>query len=88
MRRIGPPPVLPDHSAEHLSLMAALRQLPDGQRYVLALHYLVDLSVEETAGILGISVGTVKSRLSRGRAALAGLVGEVEVPSTAGSEHA
>lgn len=37
---------------------------------VLALHYLEGLAVEEVAGAIGCRVGTVKSRLSRGREAL------------------
>ena len=35
------------------------------------LHYLADLPVDEIAGLLEVPVGTVKSRLSRARAALA-----------------
>ncbi len=35
------------------------------------LHYLADLPVDEVARLLSVPVGTVKSRLSRGRAALA-----------------
>lgn len=71
LRRIGPPSVVADTAPEHLALLAALRELPTGQRHALALHYLVDLPVDEVAHALGVSVGTVKSRLSRGRSALA-----------------
>lgn len=52
-------------------LRAALAALPPQQRAVLALHYLEDLSVRDTADLLGIADGTVKVHLSRGRAALA-----------------
>jgi len=45
--------------------------LPRVFREVIVLHYLADLPVDEVAGILDVPVGTVKSRLSRGRAALA-----------------
>ncbi|MBY8873675.1 sigma-70 family RNA polymerase sigma factor [Micromonospora sp. PLK6-60] len=76
LHRIGPPPVVADPAPEHLALMSALRTLPTGQRQALALHYLVDLPVDEVADALGVSVGTVKSRLSRGRAALAALLGD------------
>ncbi|MET7966114.1 sigma-70 family RNA polymerase sigma factor [Micromonospora sp. NPDC005305] len=69
--RIGPPPAVADRSPEHLALLSALRELPEGQRHALALHYLVDLPVDEVAATLGVSAGTVKSRLSRGRQALA-----------------
>lgn len=70
LRRVGPPPVVADRAPEHLALLAALRQLPEGQRYALALHYFMDLPIEEVAQTLNVSVGTVKSRLSRARRAL------------------
>jgi RNA polymerase sigma-70 factor (ECF subfamily) len=74
--RVGPPPVVADPSPDHVTLMAALRRLPRGQRDALALHYLVDLPLGEVAETLGVTVGTVKSRLSRGRRALADLLAE------------
>jgi RNA polymerase sigma-70 factor (ECF subfamily) len=43
---------------------------------MLVLHHCVGLPVEEVAAELSVSVGTVKSRLSRGRAALAPLLRE------------
>lgn len=76
LHRMGRPPVVADTAPDHIALMAALRRLPHGQRHALALHYLVDLPVDEIAETLGISVGTVKSRLSRGRRALALLLNE------------
>jgi RNA polymerase sigma-70 factor (sigma-E family) len=76
LRRVEPPPAVPDLSPDHVMLMAALRRLPRGQRDVLALHYLADLPVDEVARTLDVSTGTVKSRLARGRAALAGLLAE------------
>lgn len=60
-----------DLSDDRLALVAALRTLPAGQREALALHYLADLPVGEVAETLGVAVGTVKARLSRGRTALA-----------------
>lgn len=48
-------------------LEAALRQLPDDQRQVLLLVGLEELSYAEVAATLGIPIGTVMSRLSRGR---------------------
>jgi RNA polymerase sigma-70 factor (ECF subfamily) len=78
LRRHGPPAEVPDLSPDHLVLMAALRRLPRGQRDALALHYLADLPIDEVARTLDVSVGTVKSRLSRGRAALADDLKETE----------
>jgi RNA polymerase sigma-70 factor, ECF subfamily len=48
-----------------------LKQLPVEQREALALHYLLDLTVEQVAVDLGRPVGTVKAQLARGRARLA-----------------
>jgi RNA polymerase sigma-70 factor (sigma-E family) len=47
-------------------LMTALRQVPAGQRAVLVLRYWEDLSIEQTAQILGTSAGNVRSQASRG----------------------
>jgi len=48
-------------------LESALRRLPDEQREVLLLVALEELSYAEVADTLGIPVGTVMSRLARGR---------------------
>ncbi|MEU8975525.1 SigE family RNA polymerase sigma factor [Streptomyces monashensis] len=62
----------PESQHAHLTdLVTALRQLPQAQRMTLVLHHLCDLSVEQVASQTGAPVGTVKARLSRGRAALA-----------------
>lgn len=77
--KLGPPPaVVADTGPEHVALMAALRRIPAGQRHAIALHYLVDLPLHEVAATLGVSLGTVKSRLARGRAALAALLADTE----------
>ena len=54
----------------------ALLALPRQQRAVIALFYLEDRPVAEIATPLGCSEGTVKTHLSRGRAALADRLGE------------
>ncbi len=74
LRRHGPPPDVPGATPDRVALIAALRQLPDPQRRAVVLHHLVDLSVEQVAAETGAPVGTVKARLSRGRAALAVLL--------------
>ena len=56
---------------ERVDVIEALRALPAEQREVVALHHLGDLSVADIAEELGLSPGTVKSRLSRGRDAMA-----------------
>lgn len=55
---------------ERERLVRALRRLGVGQRRVVVLRYLLDLSETETAAELGISVGTVKSQGARGLARL------------------
>jgi RNA polymerase sigma-70 factor (ECF subfamily) len=68
---------------EHVALVAALRQLPERQRLAIVLHYLADLSVADIANELGAARGTVLSWLHRGRAQLAGLLGDE--PAEAGT---
>lgn len=48
-------------------LERAVAALPEGQRQVLLLVALEDLSYEETARVLDIPIGTVMSRLARAR---------------------
>jgi len=55
---------------EHDALWTALDRLPPQQRVVLVLRIVEDLSEEQTASMLGIPPGTVKSRLSRALGAL------------------
>ncbi|EPH41596.1 putative RNA polymerase sigma factor SigW [Streptomyces aurantiacus JA 4570] len=52
-------------------LVEALKELSPQQRRTVALRYVCDLSVEQIAQETGLSTGTVKTHLSRGRAALA-----------------
>jgi RNA polymerase sigma-70 factor (sigma-E family) len=55
---------------ERLDLYAALERLPRRQRETVVLRYLGDLSEAQTADLIGISVGSVKTHASRGLAAL------------------
>lgn len=62
-----------DHSTalvDRIALADVLRTLPLGQRSVVALRFLDDLSVQETADLLNVSTGTVKSQTSAALAAL------------------
>ena len=79
-RRVGAPEVsaaAPDADAR--VVWDAVQRLPMGQRAVVVLRYLEDMSEADTAAALGISVGTVKSRLSRGLDALRRGLEEVDV---------
>ena len=54
--------------------LGAFRQLPQGSRQALLLAQLEGLSYQQIADHVGIAQGTVKSRISRGRASLARLL--------------
>ena len=56
--------------------MAALDRLPDDQREVVALILIDGLGYRETAEALDLPIGTVSSRLVRGRKALLALLGD------------
>jgi RNA polymerase sigma-70 factor (sigma-E family) len=58
-----------EHDADpvaRLDITRALAGLPAGKRACVVLRHLVDLSVEETAAVLGISAGSVKSQTYKG----------------------
>ena len=57
-------------------VMAAMERLPDEQREVVALILVEGLGYREVAEMLGLPIGTVSSRLVRGRTALLAMVGE------------
>lgn len=63
-------------SETHVALVNALRRLPAAQRQALVLHHIADLPVEDVAREVGAPTGTIKARLSRGRAALATLLSD------------
>jgi RNA polymerase sigma-70 factor (ECF subfamily) len=72
-QRLGAQPAAaPDRSAgDTVDVERAVASLPRRQREVVVLRYLLDLNTIETATTLRINEGTVKSELSRARAALA-----------------
>lgn len=70
------PPDVPEPTPDRLVMIDAIKSLPRGQREAIALFYVADLSIDEIANTLGVSAGTVKSRLSRGRTALAERLGD------------
>src|ERR1700757_4014113 len=82
-REATTPPATTDPSASRkmVELDRALARLPLAQRQVILLVGLEGMSYEDTAGILNIPVGTVRSRLSRGRDALRELLDMEERPT-------
>lgn len=65
-----------DASLELKRAMDAMDRLPDEQREVVALILVEGFGYRETAELLDLPIGTVSSRLVRGRTALLQLVGE------------
>lgn len=64
-----------DGLAQH-DILAALALLPDDQRSVLLLISVEDMSYAEASRVLGVPIGTVMSRLSRGRERLRAILNE------------
>jgi RNA polymerase sigma-70 factor (ECF subfamily) len=57
----------------------AVAALGAGKRVVVVLHYWLDLPLEEIAGVLGLPIGTVASRLARARQELRAVLEEERV---------
>ena len=83
---IGPP--VADHAdatVDAVDVAAALRLIPEEYRVTLVLADVQDLPYEEIARVLDVPIGTVKSRVHRGRVALAramGLAGPDREPTS------
>jgi RNA polymerase sigma-70 factor, ECF subfamily len=71
-----------------LDVLAALRTLAPEQRAALVLVDMLGYPVADTAAILGISPGTVKSRCARGRARLLPLLAHLRGAGTAAGQPA
>lgn len=63
-----------ESSIEIQDILAALDQLPEEQKSLLLLVGVEDLSYDDAAKVMGVPIGTVMSRLSRGRQRLRGLL--------------
>jgi RNA polymerase sigma-70 factor (sigma-E family) len=74
-----PPPSQDDGIEERQVVRAALSRVPRRQQAVLVLRFFYDLPVDEVAGMLGCSAGTVKSQTARGLATLRRLLGKREL---------
>lgn len=75
-----PSPDVTHGVAEREAVYAAMRALPPRTRAVIVLRYVADLPEAEVAAALGCSVGTVKSRASRGLARLREALKERALP--------
>ena len=67
---------IPARDAGDSAVLTALMALPDKPRIALELHYIEGYSVKECARMLAVPEGTVKWRLSQGRALLKRELGE------------
>jgi RNA polymerase sigma-70 factor, ECF subfamily len=76
LRRVGVAEAGVELPAADERLWGAVRALPEQQRWAVVLHYVEDRPVAEVAAVLECSEGTVKTHLSRARAALARRLGE------------
>lgn len=76
LARHGKPADVPEPSPDAVAVRDALARLPKSQRIALVMHHLNDMRVDDIARELGVAPGTVKARLSRGRAALAHLLAD------------
>ncbi|MFG2195675.1 SigE family RNA polymerase sigma factor [Streptomyces sp. NPDC048639] len=62
---VAPAPDPAEQQLLHDAMWRAISRLPDRQRAMVVLRYYEDLSEAQTAEVLGVSVGTVKSAVSR-----------------------
>jgi RNA polymerase sigma factor (sigma-70 family) len=65
-----------DASVDLKRIMSAMQRLPEEQREVVAMILIEGFGYRETAELLNLPIGTVSSRLVRGRTALLAMVGE------------
>ena len=65
-----------DAALDLKKIMVAMSQLPDEQREIVALILIEGFGYREVSEMLGLPIGTVSSRLVRGRTALLAMVGE------------
>jgi RNA polymerase sigma-70 factor (sigma-E family) len=63
-----------EQAADRDAVWQAVQRLPERQRQAVVLRYYEDLSEADTADVLGVSVGTVKSQVSRGLARMQDLL--------------
>ena len=71
------PPVLPD-PLEPLPVVPAIARLDEAYQAAVSLYYLESHSYREIALLLGVPIGTVKSRIARGLAQLREILGRAE----------
>jgi len=71
--------VTTEQAERNLALVAAMKGLSPRQREVLQLVFYHGMTIEEAAGVMGVSVGSARTHYERGKKALAGQIKEVDV---------
>jgi RNA polymerase sigma-70 factor (ECF subfamily) len=78
---------MPDRRLDLAAVQRAFDSLSDVHREILVLVALEELTYEEAASVLGLPVGTVRSRLSRARTAMRELLPDFQPPEDGPSRH-
>lgn len=76
-----------DHVADRLQLDAALAALPDEFRVPVVLRDVAGLDYSEIADVLEVPIGTVKSRIARGRSQVASVISDTSGNHTPASKR-
>jgi RNA polymerase sigma-70 factor (ECF subfamily) len=76
--RVPGPTAVGEVGPEHVAIVGSLAKLDLPHRTAMVLFYIADLSVAEISRELDVPVGTVKTRLARGRELLGPLLSEPE----------
>lgn len=71
--------VTTEQAERNAALVAAMSELSSRQREVLQLVFYHGMTIEEAAGVMGVSVGSARTHYDRGKKALAGQINEVDV---------
>ena len=76
-----------DHIADRIEIDAALAELPEDFRVPVVLRDVADLDYSEIAEVLNVPIGTIKSRIARGRAQVAAMISQANGNQQRGSNR-
>lgn len=88
LERAGVPvPSRTDDVDLRMDIAGALARLSDDYRQAVVMHDIGGIPYEDIASATGVAIGTVKSRISRGRRQLAGLLEHTDGPRASKERH-